>query len=164
MKNIRSDYSFQFGHNPRLRNLLSAFVFFPGFRASIMMRMQMSAQNRGLQRWALLFSNLNHMNTGAEICVGAQIGVPIILRHPSGIVIGGGVKIGAHCTILQGVTIGEKYVQNPDGMYPVIGDSVQIGCNSSILGKVIVGSNSVIGAHALILKDVEDGEVAFGLH
>jgi serine O-acetyltransferase len=164
MKRIRSDYAFQFGHDPRLRNVLSAFLFFPGFRASLIMRLQMSAQNHGMQRLALFISNLNHVITGAEICVGAEIGVPIIFRHPSGVVIGGGAKIGAHCTILQGVTIGEKYVQSPDGIYPVIGDLVQIGCNASILGNVIVGSKALIGAHALILKDVDGGKTVFGIH
>jgi len=164
MKNIRLDYAFQFGHNPRLKNILSAFLFFPGFRAVLIMRLQISAQNLGMQRMALFFSNINHVITGAEICVGAQIGVPVLIRHPSGIVIGGGVKIGTHCTILQGVTIGEKYVQDPDGAYPVIGDFVQIGCNASILGNVKVGSKSIVGAHALILKNVESGKTAFGVH
>nr|AXY99689.1 wenN [Proteus vulgaris] len=33
-----------------------------------------------------------------------------------------------------------------------------IGCNSSIIGgEIVIGDNAVIGAHALVLKDVEEG-------
>ncbi len=164
MKSLYSDYSFLFARKPKLRNLLSAFFFFPGFRAVAIMRLQLSSQSKQRFRFAMLVSNFNHFLTGIEICVGAQIEVPIIIRHPSGIVIGGGVKIGSGCIILQGVTLGEKYVLNPDGKYPVIGKGVQIGCNATILGGLTIGENSVIGAHSLVLSDVKAGETVHGVH
>ncbi len=163
MKNLMLDYEFQFGRRPRKRNFLSAFLFFPGFRAVAILRVQMFAQERGMQRMALLFSNVNQIISGAEICVGAKVGVPLLIRHPSGIVIGGGVTIGKYCTILHGVTLGERYVQNPDGLYPTIGDNVQIGCNASILGNVKVGSRSSVGAHALVLRDIDPGKTVIGV-
>ena len=164
MRSLSLDYKFQFGHSPKIRNIVSAFVFFPGFRAVAILRLQIFAQERSLYRLALLLSNLNHANTGAEICVGAQIGVPILIRHPTGIVVGGGAVIGSRCTILQGVTIGEKYVESPDGIYPVIEDGVKIGCNSSVLGNVRVGANAIIGAHTLVLKNVDPGTTVMGTH
>jgi serine O-acetyltransferase len=164
MKSLYLDYGFLFARKPKLRNLLSAFLFFPGFRAVAIMRLQLSSQSKERFRFAMLVSNLNHLLTGMEVCVGAQIDVPIVIRHPSGIVIGGGAKIGSGCVILQGVTIGEKYVLNPDGKYPVIGNGVQIGCNATILGDLTIGENSVIGAHSLVLNDVKAGETVYGVH
>lgn len=164
MKAIYSDYNYLFNRKAKLKNLISAFIFFPGFRAVSIMRLQFLLQNKQKNRAAMFVSNLNHMLTGMEVCVGAQIGVPLIIRHPSGIVIGGGTRMGSHCIILQGVTLGEKYVVKSDGKYPVVENGVQIGCNSSILGGVTVGENSVIGAHSLVLNDVKSGETVFGVH
>jgi serine O-acetyltransferase len=113
---------------------------------------------------ALAVSNLNQIITGAEFCVGVRVGVPLIIRHPAGIVVGGGVQIGDSCILLQGVTIGEKYIREPDGLYPIIGDNVSIGCNSSIIGKVLVGDGVTIGAHSLIMRDIGPGETIFGIH
>ncbi len=128
------------------------------------MRLQLSLQSKDRLRAALFVSNFNHSLTGMEVCVGAQIGVPIVVRHPSGIVIGGGAQIGNHCIILQGVTLGEKYVKNSDSKYPVIGNGVQIGCNASVLGDLTVGENSIIGAHSLVLKNVAPGQTVYGVH
>ena len=164
MKAMYSDYDYLFNRKAKLKNLFSAFIFFPGFRAVAIMRLQFLLQSKRKNRAAMFVSNLNHMLTGMEVCVGAQIGVPLIVRHPSGIVIGGGTQVGSYCIILQGVTLGEKYVLNSDGKYPVVGNGVQIGCNSSILGGVIIGQNSVIGAHSLVLNNVESGQTVYGVH
>jgi len=164
MKALYSDYHYLFTRKPKLRNFLSAFLFFPGFRAVAIMRLQLSLQSKQRYRAAMFVSSLNHSLTGMEVCVGARIGVPIIVRHPSGIVIGGGAQIGSYCVILQGVTLGEKYVKNSDSKYPDVKNGVQIGCNASILGGLTVGENSVIGAHSLVLKDVEAGQTVYGVH
>jgi serine O-acetyltransferase len=164
MKALYSDYNYLFTRKPKFRNLLSAFLFFPGFRAVAIMRLQLSLQSKQRYRTAMFVSSLNQLLTGMEVCVGAQIGVPIIIRHPSGIVIGGGAQIGSHCIILQGVTLGEKYVKNSDSRYPDVKNGVQIGCNASILGGLTVGENSVIGAHSLVLKDVGAGQTVYGVH
>lgn len=164
MKALYSDYNYLFTRKPKLRNLLSAFLFFPGFRAVAIMRLQLSLQSKQRYRAAMFVSSLNHSLTGMEVCVGAQIGVPIVVRHPAGIVIGGGAQIGSYCIILQEVTLGEKYVNNSDSKYPIIRNGVQIGCNASILGGLTVGENSVIGAHSLVFKDVEAGQTVWGVH
>jgi serine O-acetyltransferase len=164
MRALYSDYNYLFDRKPKLRNLLSAIFFFPGFRAVAIMRLQFTFQKRARYRASMFVSSLNHILTGMEVCVGAQIGAPIIVRHPSGIVIGGGTQIGSYCVILQGVTLGEKYVIDSDGKYPSVGNGVQIGCNASILGGVTIGENSVIGAHSLVLNDVQAGHTVYGVH
>lgn len=164
MKRLNQDYEFLFHRSPTRRNLLSAWLFNPGFRCVTMLRIQEVFELKGNYLLALAVSNLNQVITGAEFCVGVRVGVPLIIRHPAGIVIGGGVKIGNSCILLQGVTIGEKHIREPDGLYPIIGDNVSIGCNSTIIGGVLVGSGATIGAHTLIVHDVNSGETVIGIH
>jgi serine acetyltransferase len=74
--------------------------------------------------------------------------------HPVGIVIGGKAKIGEHCIIRQNVTIGQVKDQ-----YPVIGNRVEIGAGAIILGGVTVGDDAVIGAGAIVVQDVPEGNL-----
>jgi serine O-acetyltransferase len=79
-------------------------------------------------------------------------------HHGIGVILGNGVKLGKNCIINQNVTIGGK-----NGGFPVIGDNVRIYTGACILGNVKVGDNSVIGANALVIKDVESGSVVVGV-
>jgi len=77
--------------------------------------------------------------------------------HPVGIVIAKGVIVGKNCTIFQNVTIGSK-----DYKTPVIGNSVCIYPNSIIIGDITIGDNCVIGAGAVVTKDVPDNAIVVG--
>jgi serine O-acetyltransferase len=46
---------------------------------------------------------------------------------------------------------------------PVIESNVDIGCGVCILGDVVIGRGSVIGANAVVLSDVPPGSVAVGI-
>ena len=77
--------------------------------------------------------------------------------HPVGIVIAKGVIVGKNCTIFQNVTIGCKKYKTP-----VIGDNVCIYPNSIIFGDITIGDNAIIGAGAVVLKDVPANAVVAG--
>jgi serine O-acetyltransferase len=89
--------------------------------------------------------------------------VSLKLPHPYFIVIHKEVSIGDNCRIYQGVTIGSTEKQGEHHNLAYIGDNVLIGVKSTILGGVKIGNNAKIGAHALVLKDVEEGKTAVGL-
>ncbi|BAU55754.1 hypothetical protein [Mucilaginibacter gotjawali] len=82
------------------------------------------------------------------------------LPHPFLIIIHKTSKIGSNGTIFQGVTIG--VIENREIIAAQIGNNVYIGCNSSILGPVKIVDDVVVGAHSLILKDVNKSGVVFG--
>ena len=88
--------------------------------------------------------------------------VTLKLQHPYFIVIHKKTSIGEHCSIYQGVTIGSTEKEGEYHNLAYIGDNVFIGVKSTILGNVKIGNNAKIGAHALVLKDVEDGKTAVG--
>lgn len=87
-----------------------------------------------------------------------KIGKNIHFMHLDGVTIGSGVEIGNNCTIYQQVTIGKEKEQ-----FPTIGDNVTIYAGAKVLGGIKIGNNAVIGANAVVLKDVPDNCVAVGI-
>lgn len=87
----------------------------------------------------------------------------------------GGVKIGKMCAIAAGVRIYSQTNQyNINPKLPIIkqprkygrviiGDDVWIGANAVILPGVKIGSHSIIGAGAVVTKDIPKYSVAVGI-
>jgi serine O-acetyltransferase len=137
----------------------------PGGQAAFLLRVQMACQARSRWRLARAVSLLNLRMTGAEFVVGCLVGPGLVMRHPQGIVVGGGATIGADCTILHRVTIGERYgdgssLEHP---YPTLGDRVVVGAGAAILGGVRIGDYALIGANAVVLTDVAANDVFVGV-
>ena len=84
--------------------------------------------------------------------------------HPIGIVISTNGDIGKNCTIYQNVTIGGKSKENDPNKFkfPKIGDNVIIYAGACVIGGITVGNNVVIGANAVVVKDVPDNCVVVG--
>ena len=85
----------------------------------------------------------------------------ILFPHPVGIVIGEGSIIDKNVTIYQNVTIGRKNQNIAE--YPIISKDVVIYANSTIIGNVTIGQGAVIGCNSVILRNVKDGEVVYGI-
>jgi len=68
--------------------------------------------------------------------------------------------IGMHCLIGQGVTIGGKSKQYE---VPRIGDYVYISAGARIIGNVKIGNNVIVGANAVVTKDVPDNCMVAGV-
>ena len=94
--------------------------------------------------------------TGIEIHPKAQIGEYFVLDHGFGTVIGETTIIGKNCYILQGVILGGRSIaSNSKGKrHPTIGNSVEIGAFSRILGNITIGDNVFIAPHSIITKNI----------
>lgn len=79
-------------------------------------------------------------------------GREICMPHPYGIVIHSQTRIGHRVTIMQQVTLGGRRLGINEA--PVIEDDVYIGAGAKILGQVRVGHHAVIGANAVVTRDV----------
>ncbi|WP_114802880.1 DapH/DapD/GlmU-related protein [Pseudacidovorax intermedius] len=75
------------------------------------------------------------------------------LPHPYGIVIHSKCEIGAHVTIMQQVTIGGNHTA-AGSFVPNIGDDVFIGAGAKVLGAVRIGHGAIIGANAVVTRNV----------
>jgi serine O-acetyltransferase len=98
--------------------------------------------------------------TGISIPKTVEIGPGLRIHHFGNIFIHSNAKIGAHCTLRQGVTIGNR---REDGPIPVIEDDVELGAYAQILGGVRIGRGARIGAMTLVLTDVPPGATAIGV-
>lgn len=84
----------------------------------------------------------------------------LILRHPTGVVIGMGAVIGKNVTIFQNVTIGKK---NPiENDYPTVGNDTIIYAGAVVIGNIKIGSNCIIGANTVVNKNIPDNSIVVG--
>jgi len=99
--------------------------------------------------------------TGVELPCEVEVGRNFVIDHFGGIVISGYAKFGDNCRIRNGVVVGLANVDEPCA--PLIGNNVDIGTGAKLLGKIIVGDNVLIGANAVVIKDVPNNSIAVGV-
>ena len=96
---------------------------------------------------------------GVDIPWKTKIGKGFRISHPMGIVIHENTIIGENCWIRQNTTIGID-LRTKDA--PIIGDNVNIGANTCIIGNVKIGDNSIIGAGSVVVKSIPENSFAVG--
>jgi len=107
-----------------------------------------------LCRYVIFF--LYNSDIFAQTAIGrrsrfAHGGIGVVIHQDA--VLGDDVMIGPH------VVIGGNFKPG----VPVIGNNVWIAAGAKILGAIQVGSNVVIGANAVVLRDVPDNVVVAGI-
>lgn len=90
------------------------------------------------------------------IDVNTKLGGGVILAHPYSTIINA-KSVGDNLYINQLVTVGEN-----NGLKPSIGNNVKLYTNCSVIGGITVGNNAVIGAGAIVVKDVPDNAIVAG--
>jgi serine O-acetyltransferase len=103
----------------------------------------------------------SHILTGIELPCEARVGRRLRIEHFGGIIVSGDAVIGDDVVIRQGVTIGLKRAHERGA--PVIGNRVDIGAGAKLLGAITIGDDAVIGANAVVIKDVPAGALAVGI-
>ena len=98
--------------------------------------------------------------TGVSFTKAAEIGPGLRIYHFGNIFIHSEVKIGANCTLRQGVTIGNRVEGGP---VPVVEDDVEFGAYAQVLGGIRIGRGAKIGALSVVLCDVPPGATAVGI-
>ncbi len=147
------------GPDPSAKDAVKAALSQDGYKVLLSMRLRQSAR-----RWhvPLVNHSLRLFSTavyGIEIDRDVTLGPGVDFAHTLGIIIGGDSKIGARVRFLGNNTVGTV----KDNGYPVIEDDVTIGAGARILGPVRVGARSIIGANAVVLRDVPPDSVASGV-
>ncbi|WP_313264669.1 hypothetical protein [Sphingobacterium sp.] len=101
---------------------------------------------------------------GCDISYGASIGERLKLPHPLSIVIGDGALIENDVVIYQNVTIGSHGKKGEiNKEYPTIKNCVKIYAGSTIIGSVVIGENSIVGAMSLVNRDIPENSIAYGI-
>jgi serine O-acetyltransferase len=92
-----------------------------------------------------------------------EIGSGLYIGHFGGVIIHPDVKIGHHCVIMQGVTIGNSgKVKDLPHHVPQLGNRVYIGTGAVVTGYITLGNDCVVGANAVVIRSLAPREVAMG--
>ena len=94
---------------------------------------------------------------GLKLGYATDIGAFSYINAKHGVIIEENVQIGSHCSIYSVSTI-----DNKTGRVHLKNNS-KIGSHSTILPGVTIGENSIIGAHSLVISDIPDNVIAFGI-
>ena len=158
----------RYGRTPRER--ARALLFAPGLWATAAYRFARwtRARPRGLARrffgvLAALFNLFAVVTSSIELHEAAEIGPGLYLPHTGYVVVGAGVRLGSHCTLTQGVTIGHAGGgRSGADEFPVVGDRVYVGPGAAIVGPLTVGDDALIGVGAVVTRTVPPRGVAVG--
>ncbi len=96
-----------------------------------------------------------------EIPLATEIGGGLYIGHPFCITVNPEAKIGRNCNIHKGVTIGRENRGRRKGA-PVIGDSVWIGVNATVVGRITVGDDVLIAPNTYVNCDIPSHSVVLG--
>ena len=111
---------------------------------------------------ARLLSQIVRAMTGVEIHPGATIGRRFFIDHGMGVVIGETTEIGDDVMLYHGVTLGGRSLSKTK-RHPTLGNRVTVGAGAKILGPILLGDDSQVGANSVVVKDVPAGHVAIGI-
>ena len=136
-----------------------ALLYYPGARTTLLIRMAGWLLARGLAPAAYLLVLVNDLTAGVWVGPRASIGPGLVLGHPRGLVVNPEVRIGSFCSLAQHVTIG--------GPRTSLGDFVDVNAGATVISTkrrpVHVGDFSVVGAGAVVTRDVEPFSVVVGV-
>ena len=96
---------------------------------------------------------------GIELNYKAAIGPRLQLHHGYALVVHDDVVIGSDCILRHCTTLGSRRGHND---CPVIGNGVDIGCNSVVIGALQIGNGARIGAGSVVIADVAAGATVVG--
>lgn len=156
------DVEATFLNDPAAKNFGEVIFSYPGIRAITNYRLAHKLLQLQIPLIPRIISEMAHSETGIDIHPRAQIGESFTIDHGTGVVIGSTCILGNNVKIYQGVTLGAKSFPidehgNPiKGIprHPIVEDNVVIYAGATILGRVTIGKDSVIGGNVWVTNDL----------
>jgi serine O-acetyltransferase len=100
--------------------------------------------------------------SGVDLPAATKIGPGLYIGHFGCIIVSVEAVIGARCNLSPGVVLGRATNGGVRGA-PTIGDRVYIAPGAKVFGPVTVGSDSAIGANAVVNANVPAGVSVAGI-
>ena len=155
--------------DPAAKSKLSLILTYPGVKAIFFHKIANFFAIAKFDLIARIISQFSRFLTGIEIHPKAKIGKNLFIDHGMGVVIGETSEIGENVTIYHNVTLGgiapsiNSNDQRNTKRHPTLEDNVVVGSGAQILGPIIIKKNSLIGANAVVTKDVPENAVMIGI-
>lgn len=108
-----------------------------------------------------VMKTVSQILTGIDLPCETTIGRRFRIDHFGDIIISGDAVMGDDVLVRNGVTIGLARRDDPGS--PIIGNRVEIGAGAKVLGKIRIGDDVIIGANAVVVRDVPANSIAVGV-
>ncbi len=173
---LYTDVEAIYNDDPAAHSYSEVIFCYPVVMAMIHYRTAHELLTMGIPVIPRIITELAHANTGIDIHPGARIGEYFSIDHGTGVVIGETCIIGNHVTLYQGVTLGAKNYKLEGALdqhqhpaccpmhkedipaafprHPIIEDHVTIYSNSTLLGRITIGHDTVIGGNIWLTHSV----------
>ncbi len=159
---VREDIAAARRQDPAARSNAEVFFAYSGLHAVWGHRVAHRLWLMHLYLAARCYSQFVRFTTGVEIHPAASIGRRLFIDHGMGVVIGETAVVGDDVLIYHGVTLGGTSLSAAK-RHPTIGERVAIGAGAKVLGPVTIGSDSIVGANAVVVRDAPPGSVLTGI-
>jgi serine O-acetyltransferase len=148
--------------DPAVKSIWEILFCYPGLQAILFHNFAHWLYLHGRHVMARMVSQTARFLTGIEIHPGASIGRRLFIDHGMGIVIGETAEIGDDVLLYQGVTLGGT--GNERGKrHPTLGNGVVVGAGAKVLGNIVIGDCSKIGAGSVVVKSVPAKSTVVGI-
>lgn len=159
---LKTDVQALFEGDPSAKSMGEVIYCFPAIKAVLNYRVAHELWLLKVPIIPRIITEMAHSETGIDIHPGAKIGKYFSIDHGTGVVIGETTIIGNKVKLYQGVTLGAKsFPMDENGKpvkginrHPIIEDNVIIYSNASILGRIRIGENSVVGENIWVTADL----------
>jgi len=158
---VHTDVDAVLHNDPAVSDRGEVILSYPLTQAMIHFRTAHVLYQLGVPRIPRMLTELAHARTGIDIHPAATIGDYFCIDHGTGVVIGETAIIGSHVVLYQGVTLGAKNIEYDENgkpkdipRHPILEDHVTVYSNTSILGRIRIGHDTIIGGNVWLTQDV----------
>lgn len=168
LKRLLTADLFRYSGKTNTKTFLRHFLFTPGYKYTVWMR---TTGYLRVQPWAkvlLLYPLAKWILLGCRYKYGivipeyTVIGPGLFINRFGGIYVNGDAIIGSNVNFTHGIMLG----QSNRGKYmgsPIVGDRVFLSAGAKVIGRITLGDGSVVGANAVVTKDVPENAVVGGI-
>jgi serine O-acetyltransferase len=149
-------------YDPAAQSRLEILLLYPGIKAIGIHRVAHWLWERDVPLLPRMLSEFARFWTGIEIHPGAQLGSNVIIDHGMGVVIGETAEVGDGVILYQGVTLGGTSLEKAK-RHPTLGEGVVVGAGAKVLGNILIGEHSRIGANSVVVDPVPAHSTVVGI-
>ena len=158
----RADIVAYYDRDPACHSYIQPLLYFKGFHALQAYRVANWLWGEGRRAMALYLQSRMSELFAVDIHPAAKLGRGIFIDHATGIVIGETAVVEDDVSMLHGVTLGGTGKEQGD-RHPKVRRGVLISVGAKVLGNIVIGEYSRIGAGSVVLHEVPAHCTAVGV-
>ncbi len=159
---VDRDIAATLARDPACRDRVSVVLFYKGYLALQSYRLSHHLWQVGRSHLAHWLQSRSSEVFGVDIHPAAHLGSGIFIDHATSVVIGETTVVEDDVSILHEVTLGGTGKHGGD-RHPKVQRGVMIGAGVKVLGNVVLGEYSKVGAGSVLLQSIPPHSTAVGV-